>query len=81
LWVTEVFASVTSKALSVYGIEHQFVHLDSSSFHLHGQYDVDMPGEKMVSITYGYSRDHRPELKQVVAQLITSHKSNLPVWL
>jgi transposase len=79
--VTEVFASVASKALSVYRIEHQFVHLDSSSFHLHGQYDVDVLDEEMVSITHGYSRDHRPELKQVVAQLITSHKSSLPVWL
>ncbi len=79
--VTEVFASVASKALSVYGIEHKYVHLDSSSFHLHGEYDVDAPGEEMVSITHGYSRDHRPDLKQVVAQIITSHKSNLPVWL
>jgi transposase len=79
--VTEVFASVASKALRAYGIEHQFVHLDSSSFHLHGQYDADAPDEEMVSITHGYSRDHRPELKQVVAQLITSHKSSLPVWL
>jgi transposase len=79
--VTEVFASVASKALRVYGIEHKFVHLDSSSFHLHGQYDIDAPDEEMVSITQGYSRDHRPDLKQVVAQIITSHKSNLPVWL
>jgi len=79
--VTEVFASVASKALSVYGIEHKFVHLDSSSFHLHGEYDVAVLGEEMVSITHGYSRDHRPDLKQVVAQIITSHKSNLPVWL
>lgn len=51
--VTEVFASVVSRALNVYGIEHQFVHLDSSSFHLHGEYDVDAPGEEMVSITHG----------------------------
>ncbi len=72
--VTEVFASVASKALCVYGIEHGFVHLDSSSFHLHGEYDVESPGEEMVSITHGYSRDHRPDLKQVVAQIITSHK-------
>ena len=79
--VTEVFARVASKALSVYGIEHRFVHLDSSSFHLHGEYDVESPGEEMVSITHGYSRDHRPDLKQVVAQIITSNKSNLPVWL
>jgi transposase len=79
--VTEVFASVASKALSAYGIEHCFVHLDSSSFHLHGQYDIETPDEEMITITHGYSRDHRPDLKQVVAQIITSHKSNLPVWL
>lgn len=79
--VTEVFTSVASKALSVYGIEHKFVHLDSISFHLHGEYDVDAPGEEMVIITHGYSRDHRLDLKQLVAQIITSHKSNLPVWL
>jgi len=79
--VTEIFASVASKALSTYGIEHRFVHLDSSSFHLHGQYDVETSDEEMITITHGYSRDHRPDLKQVVAQIITSHKSNLPVWL
>ena len=79
--VTEVFASVASKALSIYGIEHRFVHLDSSSFHLHGQYDVEAPEVEMISVTHGYSRDHRPDLKQVVAQIITSHQSNLPVWL
>ncbi len=79
--VTEVFASIASKALITYGIEHRFVHLDSSSFHLHGQYGVETPDQEMITITHGYSRDHRPDLKQVVAQIITSHKSNLPVWL
>jgi len=34
--MTEIFAKDASKALTVYKIEHDFVHLDSSSFHLHG---------------------------------------------
>ena len=79
--VTEVFAQVAAKALAVYGIEHQFVHLDSSSFHLHGQYAASEPDTEAISITHGYSRDHRPDLKQVVVQLITSQSSALPVWL
>ena len=79
--VTEVFAQTASKALSAYKIEHDFVQLDSSSFHLHGQYDVDEPDKEAITITYGYSRDHRPDLKQVVAQIITSQKSALPIWL
>ena len=65
----------------MYQIEHEFVHLDSSSFHLHGEYEVEEPDEQAITITHGYSRDHRPDLKQVVAQMITSQKSALPVWL
>jgi transposase len=79
--VTELFAKIASNALKVYHIQHQFVHLDSSSFHLHGEYESDDPEPQAIRITHGYSRDHRPDLKQVVAQLITSHKSSLPVWL
>jgi transposase len=79
--VTEVFYQIASHALQVYGIRSRFVHLDSSSFHLHGAYDPDEPEREAVSVTYGYSKDHRPDLKQVVLQLITHHKSALPVWL
>jgi hypothetical protein len=35
--ITELFAKIASNALNVYGIQHQFVHPDSSSFHLHGE--------------------------------------------
>ena len=43
--VAEVFARVASHALGVYGIEHEFVHLDSSSFRLHGEYEKDEGGK------------------------------------
>jgi transposase len=79
--VTEVFAKVATRALQVYHIEHRFVHLDSSSFHLHGSYEIEEPDKEAITITEGYSRDHRPDLKQVVVQLITSQRSALPVWL
>jgi len=78
--VTEVFYKVAAHALQVYGITSKFVHLDSSSFHLHGAYDCQEADQEAVTITYGYSKDHRPDLKQVVVQLITSYKSALPVW-
>lgn len=78
--VTEVFYKVAAHALQVYGISSKFVHLDSSSFHLHGAYDHQNPEREAINITYGYSKDHRPDLKQVVVQLITHHKSALPVW-
>ena len=79
--VTEVFYAVAGHALEVYGLQPQFVHLDSSSFHLHGAYDPDEPEIEAIEVTYGYSKDHRPDLKQVVLQLITTHRSSLPIWL
>ena len=78
--VTEVFAQVAGRALAVYGIRHRFYHLDSSSFHLHGQYLAE-GSEEVIEITYGYSKEHRPDLKQVVVNLITGHRSALPVWM
>jgi transposase len=79
--VTEVFARVAQRALDEYGIEHRFYHLDSSSFHLHGQYSPEEPQIEAIEITYGYSKEHRPDLKQVVVSLITGHRSQLPVWM
>lgn len=79
--VTELFARVASRALSVYGITHQFVHLDSTSFHLHGEYVSDEMDPACIQVTQGYSKDHRPDLKQVVLSLITSHRSAIPLWL
>jgi len=79
--VTEVFAFVASHALDVFGIEHEFVHLDNTSFSLEGDYATPSEDPKSVRITHGYSRDHRPDLKQVVVSLICSYQSSIPVWL
>ena len=79
--VTEVFATVASKALTAYGVEHRFVHLDSTTFSLHGAYEADSDDENAIQVTHGYSRDYRPDLKQVVVNLLCSYQSQIPVWL
>jgi transposase len=79
--VTEVFAEVAQHALETYGIAYRFYHLDSSSFHLHGQYASEELEIEAIEITDGYSKDHRPDLKQVIVNLITGHHSQLPVWM
>ncbi|RME12964.1 MAG: IS1634 family transposase, partial [Ardenticatenia bacterium] len=80
--LTEVFAHVVSHALRHFVIEQRFVHLDFSSFHLHGAYpskEGEAPGA--IRIQRGYSRDHRPDLKQVVVALMTTYRSALPTWI
>ena len=79
--ITEVFACIASHSLKVFGIEHKFVHLDNTSFSLEGEYAIPSEDPKAVRVTHGYSRDHRPDLKQVVVSLICSYQSSIPVWL
>ena len=81
--ITELFFSLASQILKNYGIETRFAHLDSTTFSLHGQYnskDEKIP-EGVVHITKGYSKDNAPELNQVVAQLICSNRTSIPLWI
>ena len=55
--VTELFAIVASKALSTFDIDHRFVHLDSSTFSLHGDYDTETDDEHCLLYTSPSPRD------------------------
>ena len=79
--LTELFALVAARACAHFGINNRFHHLDSSSFHLHGEYECDGQAGQEIRITHGYSREHRPDLKQLVLTLITTHQAAVPVWL
>lgn len=83
--ITTIFFKVASKALSAFGITHTFVHLDSSSFSFHGKYpkeETENPEEPTpIEICKGYSKDHRPDLKQAVLSMICTYQSTLPVWM
>jgi transposase len=46
-------------------IDIRFNHLDTPSFSLTGD-DVPDSDEHAIAITHGYSKDHRPDLKQAV---------------
>src|SRR5690606_20488341 len=84
--VTELFAAVSRRALQVFGIETRYAHLDTTSFGLHGAYavenqpdEIDAEEPRAIEITYGYSRDHRPDLKQAVLSLICANAASLPI--
>lgn len=79
--VTELFAAVADAGCRRHGVQERYKHLDSSSFHLHGAYDTAEPEREAVHITYGYSKEARPDLKQVVVNLVTSYRSAIPLWL
>src|SRR5499426_3109815 len=59
------------------GIDLRFNHLDTTSFALSGQY-VPESDEQAITLTHGYSKDHRPDLKQAVLELMVSQDGGVP---
>jgi transposase len=59
------------------GIDLRFNHLDTTSFCLTGEYLPDRD-EHAICITHGYSKDHRPDLKQAVLELMVSQDGGVP---
>ena len=60
------------------GIDTRFNHLDTTSFSLTGDY-VPASDEHAIAITHGYSKDHRPDLKQAVLELMVSQDGGVPL--
>lgn len=60
------------------GIEQRFQHLDTTSFSLSGAY-MPESDEQAIRITHGYSKDHRPDLKQAVLELLGSQDGGVPL--
>ncbi len=57
------------------------LNLDSTSIHVDGRYDNEDDDTQAIKLVRGYSRDHRPELNQVVLNLITENKAGIPVYM
>jgi transposase len=57
-----LFSELALAVCAQEGIEQRFNHLDTTSFSLTGEYIPDSD-EHAIAITYGYSKDHRPDLK------------------
>jgi transposase len=60
------------------GMARRCHHLATPSFALRGEY-LAARAEQAMTITHGYSRDHRPDLKQVGGDLMGSQDGGLPV--
>ena len=60
------------------GIDQRFHHLDTTSFSLSGEYAPESD-EHVIIITHGYSKDHRPDLKQAVLELMVSQDGGVPL--
>jgi transposase len=80
--VTKLFAGLALQARRRFGIQAQHLHIDTTSFSVSGDYAIKEEGDPVsLAITYGYSRDHREDLKQWMLALATTHDGDVPIFL
>ena len=73
-----LFSELALTVCAQESIEQRFHHLDTTSFSLSGDY-VPESDEHAIRITHGYSKDHRPDLKQAVLELLVSQDGGVPL--
>jgi transposase len=88
--LSKLFLEIGLEVIRKYKVSTKYSHLDSTSFHLHGQYnnrenkdekEVEVNRENPIEIARGYSRDHRPDLKQCLLDLIVSSDGDIPIFI
>ncbi len=62
------------------GVESRFGCEDTTSFSLTGEYLADEDSHAVV-ITQGYSKDHGPDLKQMVLEMMVSQDGGIPLLM
>ena len=81
----KIFTACAVRADQVYGLDKRYVHFDTTSISVYGDYlpPERQPGqpEQAVpfTITHGYSKDKRPDLKQFVFSTLCVDRA-VPLW-
>src|ERR671914_1219155 len=72
------FSEIALAVCQQEAIDQRFNHLDTTSFSLPGDY-VPESDQQAIAITHGHSKDHRPDLKQAVLELMVSQDGGVPL--
>ncbi len=87
---TVLFAGIARQARQRFGLAARQVHVDTTSFAVSGAYAATEAAEEpdnpegadahAIAVTYGYSRDHRADLKQWMLALATPRQGDVPLF-
>jgi transposase len=71
----KIFSQIAQNAIRVFDVDPRRVHFDTTSVSVFGDYDfIDPP----LNITYGHSKDKRPDLKQFLISMLCVDR-NIPI--
>jgi transposase len=87
---TKFYAEIASSIAIEQKLLGKSLHHDTTTINVEGEYETDenlssqdavLDNKKPLKITYGYSKDHRHDLKQLTLLLTTTGKAGLPIWM
>jgi transposase len=81
--VSSLFALISTQAFHALDLTPEYAHLDSTSFKVYGKEYAAKPKEEYapetIEVTYGFSKDHRPDLLQFMLNLIVDNRAGIPM--
>ncbi len=72
-----MMTEAATAAVRIHDLETDFIHNDSTSITFSGNYDDQSPDA--IHLEYGYNKDHRPDLKQIVFGLNITEDGHVPL--
>jgi transposase len=78
----KVLTACAVRADQVFGLDKRYVHFDTTSISMYGDYlPPEAPQDQAppFRITYGYSKDKRPDLKQFILSTLCVDRA-VPIW-
>jgi transposase len=74
-----LFTACAVRAAARFGLERRYVHFDTTSRSVWGEYQFAETQDLPFQVTYGYSKDKRPDLKQFVLSTLCVDRA-VPIW-
>ena len=71
----KIFSQVAQNAISVFDVDPRRLNFDTTSISVYGDYNLENPP---FQITYGHSKDKRPDLKQFLISMLCVDR-NIPI--
>jgi transposase len=78
---TSIFMHIALKTAEKFGIERKFLHLDTTTMSVQGEYKFEEEDMVPIQITHGHAKNKRFDLNQFVISLISSSHADFPLWM
>src|SRR5262244_881103 len=74
-----LFTACAVRASMRFGLERRYVHFDTTSRNVWGEYQFAETQDLPFQVTFGYSKDKRPDLKQFILSTLCVDRA-VPIW-